>query len=138
MKTWPDRDTGLAGMLAATQPGDHGVLADWVQEHLELDDLAAALRVAGGDSRDEADRAGTSYHDFRYRLLDALVMLYLARYMIWRFVGGRPQSVEGRVLGLYLSPGAPHGPARRVYWYAEDGGDAVGRLWEAMKEGPAQ
>ena len=30
----PQRDTGLAAMVAAAQPGDHGVLADWIEEYL--------------------------------------------------------------------------------------------------------
>ena len=53
-----ERDTGLAAMLAAAGPGDHGVVADWIEEYLHLDDLAAALRVGLDDPRSPEKTSG--------------------------------------------------------------------------------
>jgi hypothetical protein len=128
-------------VAGADADGAHLVLADWVEEHLDLPDLAAALRASQDDPRTDQDRArqeNTSFLDFRYRLLDRQVMLYQAAYRFYRQVkrGQKAENLQGRVLGLCLPPDHPGGPLRWLRWFpAETVVEAEARLWQELGHG---
>jgi len=133
-----EADTGLGAMVAAAQPGDHAVLADWVEEHLRLDDLAAALRAGRDDPRKPAQAKESGFHGFRYRQLDRHVLLFAARFRVFSGyrAGKKLPAPEGHVFGLYLSQHAPRGPKRLLRWLpAEVKCEAFGRLWQELGEG---
>ena len=131
-----DLDTGLAAMLAAAQPGDHGVVADWIDDHLRLDDLAAALRAGLDDPRLPAERERTACSDFRYRRLDRLVMFTMAGYRVWQpYVAGQPkkESPTGMVVCLCTPPEAPGGVRLWERWFPSVIDEpALRRLWDDL------
>ena len=129
------RDTGLAAMLASAQPGDHVVLADWIEEHLQLDDLAAALRQGRDDVLTEEQKKGAGYDGFHYRQLDRHVLLYLSSYRAWQRArrGKQAEQFEGSLLGLCLAPDAPGGPrCWSLYFPKEVKCEALDRLWQSL------
>jgi hypothetical protein len=138
----PTHDSGLAAMLAASRQGEHGVLADWVEENLRLDDLAACLRAGGDDPRTKGQRDQTVFTGFRYRQLDRFVLLFLAEFEVFEWArGGKKKGVpKGHVLGLCLSDAAPEGPTRLVRWLTNAvAGDPLARLWTDLGQGrPAE
>ena len=131
-----ERDTGPAAMLAAAEPGDHGVVADWIEEYLHLDDLAAALRVGLDDPRRPAEHERTACHEFRYRRLDRLVMLSMAGYYVWEpVVEGQPRKPDpaGLVVCLCTPPEAPGGVRRWARWFpAMTEEPTLRRLWDDL------
>ena len=133
-----DRDTGLAVMVATAQPGDHGVVADWIEEYLQLDDLAAVLRAGLDDPRETEERAQTICEEFRYRRLDRLVMLTVAKYRIWQPLFANEaerQGPIGFVVCLCTPPDAPGGMRRWGRWFPSSLREpALGRLWDDLGE----
>ena len=131
-----DLDTGLANMVLAAQPGDHGVIADWIEEHLQLDDLAAVLRAGLDDPRQPDERQWTNSPEFRYRQLDRLMLLSIATYRIWQpFVAGKTRQEEptGFVVCLCTAPAATGGMRRWGRWVpATVTEPALTRLWEDL------
>jgi hypothetical protein len=120
---------------AATDASGHLILADWIEEKLGLADLAGILRSSQEDPRTSDEENHTGFPDFRYRQLDGQVMLYLAGYQVWRRAaqGQKPKSLEGRVVGFYLSPGSPVGRRRWVRWLpAGTGNAALQGLWDEL------
>ena len=137
-----DRDTGLAAMFAAAEPGDHGIVADWIEEYLHLDDLAAVLRGGLDDPRPLAESESTGHQDFRYRRLDRLVLLTMAGYYIWEpVVAGQPPSAAqaGFVVCLCTPPDAPGGMRRWGRWFPSTMTlPSLTRLWDDLgKDMPA-
>lgn len=132
----PLPNTGLAALLAVAQPGEHGILADWVQEHLQLDDLAACLRAGSDDPRSPVQAERTAFHHFRYRFLDRHVLLYACYFRVWApYQAGQPpqEEPEGYLLGLCLSPHIASGPTRIVRWFLHQQKDAaLTRLWQDL------
>ena len=133
-----DRDTGLAAMIAAAEPGDHGVVADWIEEYLALDDLAAVLRAGHDDPRLPAERERTIGREFRYRQLDRLVMLTMAGYYVSKpFVADplRKPDPMGLVVCLCTPPEAPGGMRRLGRWFrAMTEETTLRRLWDDLGE----
>lgn len=131
-------DTGLGAMVAAAQKGDHVVLADWIEEHLRLDDLAACLRESQDDPRGPQQKNQTVFTGFRYRQLDRLVLLFVVHFRVyeWSQPGKKAKTPEGHAIGLCLSADAPMGPTRLVRWLPRGGKcEALERLWEALGKG---
>jgi hypothetical protein len=125
-------------MLAAAQPGEHAILADWIEEHLQLDELAAILRVTENDPRSPAQKDHTHFSGFRYRLLDCRVMLFCARFEVHEgYQGGKKKKApEGHVVGMCLSADAVKGPLRYVRWLpSEVTCPAFPRLWHDLATG---
>ena len=131
-----DRDTGLANMILAAQAGDHGVIADWIEENLQLDDLAAVLRAGLDDPRKSEEHSQTACDQFRYRQLDRLILLSLATYRIpQRIVAGRPLREErtGFVVCLCTPPDALGGMRRWGRWFPSTlAVPALVRLWDDL------
>jgi hypothetical protein len=125
-------DTGLAAMVdgARADPNGHLVLADWIEEHLELSRLASVLRHSKADPREAGAENHTAFSDFRYCRLDDQVILYLSSYRVWRGSG------QGRVVGFCLSPQSPVGPGRWVRWLPAGAGEPAEQvLWEELATG---
>ncbi|MFO0842059.1 MAG: hypothetical protein U0797_06605 [Gemmataceae bacterium] len=137
----PTHDCGLGAMLAAARKGDHGVLADWVEEHLHLDDLAACLRAGCDDPRTKGQRDQTTFVGFRYRQLDRNVLLFVSEFEVyeWGNRGKKEPPPEGHVLCLCLSDKAPKGPKRIERWFVKGkAGGGLARLWADLgREAPA-
>ncbi len=131
-----DRDTGLANMVLAAQPGDHGVVADWIEDNLQLDDLAAVLRAGIEDPRKTAEREQTTCGEFRYRQLDRRILLSMATYRIPQVsVAGRPLREErtGFVVCLCTPPDALGGMRRWGRWFPSTlAVPAIVRLWDDL------
>ena len=136
-----DRDTGLANMILAAQPGDHGVVADWIEDHLQLDDLAAVLRAGLDDPRQPNELQRTHCAEFRYRQIDRLILLSMASYRIQQpFIRGQPRKEEptGYVVCLCTPPVSVGGMRRWGRWFPLTVIEpALGRLWDDLgKEMP--
>jgi hypothetical protein len=131
-----DRDTGLAAMVAAAQPGDHGVVADWIEDYLHLDDLAAVLRAGLDDPRLPGECERTGCYEFRYRRVDRLVLLAMAGYHVWEpVVAGQPlrAAPTGLVVCLCTPPEAVGGMRRWGRWFpATMTPPALTRLWDDL------
>ena len=131
-----DYDTGLATMVVTAQPGDHGVVADWIEENLQFDDLAAVLRVGLDDPRKSEEHSQTVCEEFRYRQLDRLILLSMATYRIQHvFVAGRPLREEqtGFVVCLCTPPFFAGGMRRWGRWFPSTlAVPALGRLWDDL------
>jgi hypothetical protein len=129
-------DTGLANMILAAQPGEHGVIADWIEDHLQLDDLAAVVRAGVDDPRRPEDQARTHCGEFRYRQIDRFILFTMARYHIHQpFVAGqaRTEDPTGFVVCLCTSPHRVHGVRRWGRWFpATISEPALGRLWDDL------
>ena len=131
-----DRDTGLANMVLAAQLGDHGVVADWIEENLQHDDLAAVLRAGLDDPRKSEEHGRTACVAFRYRQLDRLILLSMATYRIQRvFVAGQPLKEEptGFVVCLCTPPFFAGGMRRWGRWFPSTLAEpALARLWDDL------
>ena len=131
-----DRDTGLANMILAAQPGDHGVIADWIEDHLQFDDLAAVLRAGVDDPRVPEDQARTNCGEFRYRRIDRFILFTMARYRINQpYVAGQPRGEEptGFVVCLCTPPNGVGGMRRWGRWFPSTIDEpALGRLWDQL------
>ena len=130
-----DRDTGLAAMVAAAQPGDHGVVADWIEEYLHLDDLATILRAGLDDPRDADERPQTICDEFRYRRLDRFVLLTVAKYHLHQPLISdqvERQGPSGYVVCLCTPPTSPSGMRRWGRWFPTTTLPALTRLWDDL------
>lgn len=131
-----DYDTGLANMVLAAQAGDHGVLADWIEENLQLDDLAAVLRAGLDDPRKSEEHKHTTCDQLRYRQLDRLILLSMATYRIWQpFVAGRQrqEGPHGLVVCLCTPPFFAGGMRRWGRWFPSTlAVPALVRLWDDL------
>jgi hypothetical protein len=138
----PTNDTGFAAMLAGAQKGDHVVLADWVQENLQFDDLAACLRASQDDPRTGKQKDQTVFTGFRYRQLDRHVLLFAVQFRVyeWSQPGKKTKTPEGHAICLCLSADAPKGPSRLVRWLPKEARcPALKRLWDDLGKGrPAE
>jgi hypothetical protein len=116
-------DTGLAAMVAGAAEDDSGhlILADWIEENLQIDDLAAILRTNGGEPRPGKEARNTGWHDFRWRQIDDWVMMYMAHFRLYQpYTRGKkpPPPIEGRLLGFLVNADGRSSALRWVRWLA--------------------
>jgi hypothetical protein len=140
----PDRPTtrtGLASLVigAAANEGGHLVLADWLEDHLDRNDLAAVLRLSVDDPRDEQLRELTDFGGFRYEFVDAEVMLYMSRWKVYQpYRAGKKAGPEpeGALLGLCVSAEVTGKLIRWVRWLPDTGSPTaeVQALWDRLGE----
>jgi len=96
------------------------------------------LRAGLDDPRlpGECERMGC--HEFRYRRVDRLVLLTMARYHVWEpVVAGQPPSAAqaGFVVCLCTPPDAPGGMRRWGRWLPSTMTlPALTRLWDDLGE----
>jgi hypothetical protein len=133
----------LARMIvgASTDAGGHLVLADWLEEHLGRDDLAAVLRLSTADPRTTEGKPKTNFYQFRYELVDADVMLCMAQWRVHQpyLPGGQAKAgpePEGHLVGLCVSAEAAGQLIRWVRWLPTKGKPTaeVLALWERLGE----